>query len=137
MRRRLFTLAFALSLLLCVATVVLWVRSYSIRYGLYLDWPTLFSRAPASSVASATSCNGAVHFAFDTTHDDDPRNRIEWTFDVRGNDSRTLEAYRWGGILGFRVSAYRHYYGPAFGDDAWYRDHWALSVPHWAITASL
>jgi len=41
MRRRLFTLASAISLLLCVATVVLWVRSYWIADEQHLLSPSL------------------------------------------------------------------------------------------------
>ncbi|HWE95382.1 MAG TPA: hypothetical protein VG269_15550 [Tepidisphaeraceae bacterium] len=64
MRRRLFTILSALSLLLCVATALLWPRSYSISDALTIDLPQ-FGRPLADDTLNIASGNGGVGFSFD------------------------------------------------------------------------
>ncbi len=56
MLRRLFTVTSALSLLLCIAAVVLWVRSY--RVG------DAFSLSTRRSLYSVTACRGRMWFGW-------------------------------------------------------------------------
>ena len=77
MRRRLFTLLAALSLLLCVATIVLWVRSYPER-------DSLVHRGAAGEgtrIASLFSDNGRVRFQvleFKRYRDED--DKLGWSY---------------------------------------------------------
>jgi hypothetical protein len=64
MKGRVFTILSALSLLLCVATALLWPRSYSISDALFIDLPQ-FGRPLADDTFSIVSGKGGVRFSFD------------------------------------------------------------------------
>lgn len=63
MRRCIFTLLSALSLLLCVAIALLWPRSYFIGDALTIDLPQ-FGRPLADDTFSIVSGNGGLRFSF-------------------------------------------------------------------------
>ena len=85
-KRRLVTLAAIASLLLCIATVALWVRSYWAA-----DRIERFNKVGSITLASRT---GAIGFWRDP----------DWTGEARGIDYRKLQSGRpFGGALTFRA----------------------------------
>ena len=77
MLRRLFIFLSALSLLVCVVLVALWVQSYRRPVFLYYDWLENGDKVEARSV-HFTSGNGIGGITMDRTIADDPRVGVEW-----------------------------------------------------------
>lgn len=144
MFQRLFNLASFLSALLCVITVVLWLRSYWAGDEISWNLPQ-FGNPVADDVASLRSARGGMCFSFDRW--------AAWEFGVRkATDTR----HRPGEFTYYRFTA--HY--PAMLNRAWFRglgfevshasepisptsvgsgkiEQWNLVVPHWAAITLL
>src|SRR5437868_2570822 len=110
MRRRVFTISSALSLLLCVATVALWVRSY-----LRTDWLTFTrqdrpDRPDMFTDYHLTSSLGVVQF-FTSGYVDNLGPHRKWEYMCK-------EAYH-------------------IGDFFWgyngYGNGWSVALPQWAL----
>ena len=94
MLRRLFTLLSAISLVLCVATCVLWVRSY-------WRWEYLRFRPSLQQGFSAISSDGAVQWksvryvSRSLFAEDDRAGIVLTSIDPHETESGTREAFRW------------------------------------------
>ena len=107
MRRRPFTVLAMLSLVLCVAMLALWVRSYFARdaFGIWFTGPS----APRGRVAGLISTDGSVSIA--SVIEGRPPYGVIWSTKPRD---------RIAGELGF---GWKHV---GAGE-------WILSVPHWLV----
>jgi hypothetical protein len=108
---RLVTLAAAASLLLCIATVALWVRSYS-------DFDFAARYNGRGGYVGVTSCSGSIHI-FSGTHD---TRRLEGYYLSRPREAPAAGA---GGVTRFTLS---------YVDGLW------MTCPHWfpcAVTGLL
>ena len=116
MLRRLFTIFAALSLLLCIASVVLWVRSYGWKEGIgYSTWFSAFTRYGALCVTLDFNDYGVKRgFAANRR----PQSR-------RGNSLVDRPDARFTGF-GYK----RH------GWADWPKPTWVVLVPMWFVTAA-
>ena len=116
MRRRLLNLAVALSLILCVATISLWVRSY-FMYDLWIA-------RPWGTYSSAESWRGDITISH-------VRNRPHLSLSGRE------QMWRWRGFrLGrgpIRFYPARHASEPATEYSGPYSDGYTVGAPHWFI----
>ena len=131
MIRRLLNLLTVLSLLLCVAVVALWVRSYA--WGDSLTW----RRAPRQF--DATSDRGAVMLGWGRIISEYPApegwHGSFWPFE---RDTETIRfARRPGGAWGFGVERVRREGpGPLYDSTSVVFPWWAVGLPLLALSAS-
>ncbi|HEY7091079.1 MAG TPA: hypothetical protein VH518_23480, partial [Tepidisphaeraceae bacterium] len=123
MRRRLFTLLSAVSLLLCVATVGLWVRSYWVSYA--LERSEVGGRAATTIVYSQSGSLGIYHQSFKgpqgTTS---PSSRI----DLSEWDSSSFSRPTWHGFWFERSEVLTASLSR--------RSVLAIAIPHWLVSLS-
>jgi hypothetical protein len=101
-RRRLFTVCSAVSLLLCVATVVLWVRSYWVGEAMYREGPSY----RLAVLSSKGQCS-----AFRTTYPASAANGpARWRYSNRGMWAEVTRRPGW-----YRADPAVRCYGPVAG----------------------
>src|SRR5688572_2973996 len=135
MRRRLFTICSLVSLLLCVAVCVLWVRSYWrsewFEVGNETRWRTVGSSSGRLYVAAWTNYAGRlgrdVHSYANT-------NLAQRRHYVRGNSVRVPHTEGGTAVMTLNRSLYR--FGPFLLGTGTGGDDVAIVVPHWAVAAS-
>ena len=118
--RHLFTILSALSLLLCVGTCVLWVRSYSVWDEVVWD-----ARNTYGSTLSIASLRGRVNLSL-TREDGRQASKSTWMHQSRSADDGLPP--RWLPLLRFAHHSTR------FGTPVW-KSLWAVDVPYWALCA--
>jgi hypothetical protein len=111
MRRRLLNLVTALSLLLCVAATVLWVRSYGRR-----DWLVWIPRG--SGLHYLLTDNGTLMLAWEQGQADETELYHCWEVNSQARDRRNI----WSDLIRFRYEHRR----------ASHRD---IEVPMWVVAA--
>jgi len=121
MIRRLFTLASILSLLFCIATAALWVRSYSVcDYLLWYRQPRIVEAISNAGLLGV----GCGWLASVYT----PRTGWEGSFWPFRRDAAEFEAdLRPGTVLGFRYEHWRQQTPDVQGDAR------ALTLPFWSV----
>jgi hypothetical protein len=147
MRRRLFSLASAVSLLMCVATAVIWVRSYSIQDAAERFVLQDYENSHWNVDDGVTSTRGLILW----THQRHPdvgsatRERVEWHFyhpapveqdpEPWHNDLYGAESLSRKSVLGMSSNLTLH---PRALREKWRVDGFYVLVPHRIIvTASL
>ncbi|HEY8750526.1 MAG TPA: hypothetical protein VIM11_21260 [Tepidisphaeraceae bacterium] len=149
MRRKLFTFAALLSLVLCAATVVLWVRSFWHEDDIEKVWHD--TSKLQSEMLSGYSIFGIVvlsygRFTYATRPHMSSDVEMLWhdermSFRVRSFPAEKeigLAGNRWWNQMGFRITACdKPFCVVAFRSKALdWRRQWWINVPHWSVAAS-
>ena len=125
-RRRLFTLASAVSLLLCVAVCVLWVRSWSY-------WEAWQVQSRSGALYTLSSCRGALYVAVADRRR--PGARVATEYMRVPQDRYKIQPPSEGAFLGFGLDrqhygAVQYATGPASPMSVT-----SLAVPNWSVMA--
>ncbi len=128
MKRRLFTLAAAFSLVLSIATVVLWVRSYSLAS--YAEWEHLAKseawwwRLHSAGGGISYQYAKEVYYRSGITPDHSNAFKLSEFQDEPSRDEQLFFDRRWG-ALGFKL------FFTSQRTNWFHGSGWELIVPHW------
>jgi hypothetical protein len=144
-RHRLFAILSVMSLVLCVATCALWVRSYWVVSWVYHETFSVNDGSGIRQNSYAASLRGHVAYSSYDAHTKDPVAIA--LFAVNGPHSQRFEAPAWKNRSARQVAAY---HGGAFagmgiyfhrfsdaGDQRMTGRTWGVTAPYWLICGLL
>jgi hypothetical protein len=134
MKRRLFKVFAALSLLLCVATVVLWVRSYFYAEQAGVEWRTNGYRSQWLFISGCGSI-GTIHYTQKRTNEFGENEYV--CLPASMQPTLSMREVIWDSLSFSWDHGDTLTFNEAIGDDEVMKHYIRISIPYWFPTALL